>query len=406
MKKSFKIFIIVFLLTIFTYICKINSIPNSVIIYNGENIDIGNFLGLKLSNQKYNYLLASNNLNENSDKLVVAEVKLFDLLTVKKIQVDTIDEKTVIPVGQISGLKLYTNGVLVVGMSEIRSDDGKKYKPYETTKIEEGDRIIKIDDIQIIDTNHLIQIVNSSNGESLKLEYIKNNEKYEEYIIHKKASDNTYKLGLWVRDSSAGIGTLTVYEPETGNFAALGHGITDIDTGDLVEIQNGEFVTANIVSIVKGKKGNPGKIQGTIENSKNIGTIYKNTDLGIYGTLTDLSAINIDLSKQMKVARRSEIILGKATALCNIDESKVKEYEIEIEKIFINNNKDNKSMLIKVKDQDLIQKTGGIIQGMSGSPIIQNGKFIGAITNVLVNDPTQGYAVFGDIMVSQMEEEK
>lgn len=406
MKKSFKIFIIVFLLTIFTYICKINSIPNSVIIYNGENIDIGNFLGLKLSNQKYNYLLASNNLNENSDKLVVAEVKLFDLLTVKKIQVDTIDEKTVIPVGQISGLKLYTNGVLVVGMSEIRSDDGKKYKPYETTKIEEGDRIIKIDDIQIIDTNHLIQIVNSSNGESLKLEYIKNNEKYEEYIIPKKASDNTYKLGLWVRDSSAGIGTLTVYEPETGNFAALGHGITDIDTGDLVEIQNGEFVTANIVSIVKGKKGNPGKIQGTIENSKNIGTIYKNTDLGIYGTLTDLSAINIDLSKQMKVARRSEIILGKATALCNIDESKVKEYEIEIEKIFINNNKDNKSMLIKVKDQDLIQKTGGIIQGMSGSPIIQNGKFIGAITNVLVNDPTQGYAVFGDIMVSQMEEEK
>ena len=406
MKKSFKIFIIVFLLTIFTYICKINSIPNSVIIYNGENIDIGNFLGLKLSNQKYNYLLASNNLNENSDKLVVAEVKLFDLLTVKKIQVDTIDEKTVIPVGQISGLKLYTNGVLVVGMSEIRSDDGKKYKPYETTKIEEGDRIIKIDDIQIIDTNHLIQIVNSSNGESLKLEYIKNNEKYEEYIIPKKASDNTYKLGLWVRDSSAGIGTLTVYEPETGNFAALGHGITDIDTGDLVEIQNGEFVTANIVSIVKGKKGNPGKIQGTIENSKNIGTIYKNTDLGIYGTLTDLSAINIDLSKQMKVARRSEIILGKATALCNIDESKVKEYEIEIEKIFINNNKDNKSMLIKVKDQDLIQKTGGIIQGMSGSPIIQNGKFIGAITNVLVNDPTQGYAVFGDILVSQMAEEK
>lgn len=406
MKKSFKIFIIAFLLIVFTYVCKINSIPNNLIIYNGENIDIGNFLGLKLSNKNHDFLLASNNLNENSKKLFVEEVKLFDILTVKKIKVNKIDEKTVVPVGQISGLKLYTNGVLVVGMSEIRSNDGTKYKPYETTKIEEGDRIIKIDDIQIIDTNHLIQIVNNSNGKSLKLEYIKNNEKYEEYIIPKKATDNTYKLGLWVRDSSAGIGTLTVYEPKTGNFAALGHGITDIDTGDLIEIQNGEFVTANIVAIIKGKKGNPGKIQGTIENGKNIGTIYKNTDLGIYGKLTDLSLINIDFSKQIKIAKRSEITLGKATVLCSVDDSKVKDYEIEIEKIFINNNKDNKSMLIKVKDQDLLQKTGGIIQGMSGSPIIQNGKFIGAITNVLVNDPTQGYAVFGDIMISQMEEEK
>ena len=407
MKRSFKIFIIAFLLSIFMYICKIDSIPNNVIIYNGENINIGSFLGLKLSNQNVDdLLLAANNLSDNSNKTDTVEVKLFDLFTVKEIAVNTIDEKTVVPVGQISGLKLYTNGVLVVGMSEITGEDLKKYKPYETTKIEEGDRIIKINDIQLIDTNHLIRIVNNSNGESLKIEYIKNNKKYEEYIIPKKASDNSYKLGLWVRDSSAGIGTLTIYEPETGNFAALGHGISDIDTGDLVEIQNGEFVTASIVTIVKGKKGNPGKIQGTIENSKNIGIIYKNTDLGIYGKLTDLSSINIDLSKQMKVAKRSEIILGKATALCNLDESKVKEYEIEIEKIFINNNKDNKSMLIKVRDQNLIQKTGGIIQGMSGSPIIQNGKFIGAITNVLVNDPSQGYAVFGDIMVSQMEEEK
>ena len=257
MKKSFKIFIIAFLLCIFTYICKIDSIPNNLIIYNGEKLNIGNFLGLKLDFA--NTLLASNNLGNDENKAETVNVKLFNLFNVKQITVNKLDEKTVIPVGEISGLKLYTNGVLVVGMSEITAEDNQKYKPYETTKIEEGDRIIKINNVQIMDTNHLIQIVNDSKGEKLTIEYIKNNEKYIEEIIPQKALDNTYKLGLWVRDSSAGIGTLTIYEPKTGNFAALGHGITDIDTGDLVEIQNGEFVTANVVSIVKGKKGNPRK---------------------------------------------------------------------------------------------------------------------------------------------------
>ena len=257
MKKSFKIFIIVFLLCIFTYICKIDSISNNLIIYNGEELNIGNFIGLNL--ELKDTLLASNNLasTENSEENV--NVKLFNLFNVKQITVNKLDEKTVIPVGEISGLKLYTNGVLVVGMSEIKAEDNQKYKPYETTQIEEGDRIIKINNTQIIDTNHLIQMVNESNGDTLTIEYIKNNEKITEEITPKKALDNTYKLGLWVRDSSAGIGTLTIYEPKTGNFAALGHGITDIDTGDLIEIQNGEFVTADVVSIIKGKKGEPRK---------------------------------------------------------------------------------------------------------------------------------------------------
>ena len=144
-----------------------------------------------------------------------------------------------------------------------------------------------------------------------------------------------------------------------------------------------------------------GKIQGTIENQKEIGTISKNTSFGIYGKLDNLSSINIDLSKQMEVATRDEIKTGKATILCSLDNQKPKEYEIEIEEIYKENNYDNKSMLIKVTDEELIEKTGGIIQGMSGSPIIQNGKFIGAVTHVLVNNPEEGYAVFGDIMLKQ-----
>ena len=180
-----------------------------------------------------------------------------------------------------------------------------------------------------------------------------------------------------------------------------GHGITDIDTGELINIASGEFVTTRILNITKGESGNPGKIQGTIENQVNIGNIDKNTKFGIYGKVDNLSGLSIDTSKEMEVATRDEIQLGKATILCSLDNNNVQEYEIEIEKIFKENNYDNKSMEIKVTDERLLEKTGGIIQGMSGSPIIQNGKFIGAVTHVLVNNPEEGYAVFGDIMLKQ-----
>ena len=202
----------------------------------------------------------------------------------------------------------------------------------------------------------------------------------------------------------AGVGTVTFYEPSTKSFAALGHGIVDIDTEELINIASGEFVTTKILNITKGESGNPGRIQGTIDNQENIGIISKNTRFGIYGKVDDTHNLNIDYTKEMEVALRSEIQKGKATILCSLDNENVKEYEIEIEKIYVNNNYDNKSMLIKITDQELLEKTGGIIQGMSGSPIIQNGKFVGAITNVLVNNPEEGYAVFGDIMLKQMME--
>ena len=202
----------------------------------------------------------------------------------------------------------------------------------------------------------------------------------------------------------AGVGTVTFYEPSTKSFAALGHGIVDIDTEELINIASGEFVTTKILNITKGESGNPGRIQGTIDNQENIGIISKNTRFGIYGKVDDTHSLNIDYTKEMEVALRSEIQKGKATILCSLDNENVKEYEIEIEKIYVNNNYDNKSMLIKITDQELLEKTGGIIQGMSGSPVIQNGKFVGAITNVLVNNPEEGYAVFGDIMLKQMME--
>ncbi len=259
MKKTRRIFIIAFLLCIFTYCVKIDSIPNNIILYGGEQLNLGNFLGisLKIGNKDCNTILASSEISGNSDSgknEATVDVKLFNKINVKEVSVSIIDKTTVIPVGQVSGLKLYTNGVLVVGMGEIKGEDNQKYKPYENSGIEEGDRITKIDNEEITDTNTLMKIVNKSQGKNLEIEYVRNNEIKKCNITPIKYTDGTYKLGLWVRDSAAGIGTLTFYEPSTGNFAALGHGITDSDTGKLVEIQNGEFLTTKILSIVKGLK--------------------------------------------------------------------------------------------------------------------------------------------------------
>lgn len=200
-----------------------------------------------------------------------------------------------------------------------------------------------------------------------------------------------------------GVGTATFYEPSTGMFASLGHGITDIDTGDLITISNGELVTTNIISVQKGEKGKPGELKGSIESSKTIGDVSKNTSFGIFGKITNKS--NLKISEQEKeVATREEIKTGKAQIICEIEDGKKEHYDIEIQKVYTSNNRDNKSMLIKVTDKKLLEKTGGIIQGMSGSPIIQNNKFVGAVTHVLVNDPTSGYGVFADIMLKQMKE--
>ena len=404
-KMILKIFLIIFLLILYIYILLITNLPSSIVVFEGENLNLASVLGLQFSliSNEETIEVSSNNSTQVTEKVGKSNLKvsLFNNV-VKNLEVDVLPRKTVIPVGNIAGVKLYTNGVLVVGMSEIEGEDNKKYKPYANTGIEEGDTIISINNTEILNTDDLVNIVNSSNGNKLDIKYVRDNQSLECSITPVKTIENDYKLGLWVRDSAAGVGTVTFYEPSTKSFAALGHGIVDIDTEELINIASGEFVTTKILNITKGESGNPGRIQGTIDNQENIGIISKNTRFGIYGKVDDTHNLNIDYTKEMEVALRSEIQKGKATILCSLDNENVKEYEIEIEKIYVNNNYDNKSMLIKITDQELLEKTGGIIQGMSGSPIIQNGKFVGAITNVLVNNPEEGYAVFGDIMLKQM----
>ena len=410
MYKKFlkKIVIFIFLCIIYIYILVIEAIPEKITIFEGEDISLKTFFGITLHAEE-DVLTVSANTGQKTIHTVGNEkvsVSLFDKLFIKSVDVSVLPKTTVIPVGNIAGVKLYTNGVLVVGMSEIEGEDNKTYKPYENTGIEEGDTIVKINDNLVNSTDELIEKVNMSKGEKVEIEYIHEEETKECSITPVKTSEEEYKLGLWVRDSAAGVGTVTFYEPATQSFGALGHGITDIDTGDLLNIASGEFVTAEILNIKKGEDGNPGKIQGTVEEQETIGEITKNTEFGIYGKIQDLSSLNIDTSKEMEVAMRDEIELGKATILCSLDNQTVKEYEIEITKIYKDNHYNNKSMEIKVTDEELIEKTGGIIQGMSGAPIIQNGKFIGAVTHVLVNSSTEGYAIFGDLMLKQSKQVK
>jgi len=407
-RKLLKISLILILLVSYFYTCSMISIPRNIVIMEGENLNLKMATGLSLTSQDQDTVLTASNINKQKISEAGVEklrLNLFGNIKIKDVNVDVVPKTKVIPIGTAIGMKLYTKGVLVVGMSQIKDENDEKKRPYENSGIEQGDTIIAINNNEVSNTNELIEEVNNSNGNAITVKYEKNNETLETSITPVK-SGNEYKLGLWVRDAAAGVGTLTFYEPNTNSFMALGHGISDIDTEKIVDIASGELIMASILTIKKGVKGTPGEIRGTIENGNNIGKIGKNTNLGVYGTVTNKNYLDISGMEEMEVATRSEIQEGKAQIICQLDNNGRKTYEIEIEKIYLANNTDNKSMLIKVTDKELLEKTGGIIQGMSGAPVIQNGKFVGAVTNVLVNDPTQGYAIFGDMMIKQMRSVK
>ena len=399
--EIFKRVLLIFILAIiYVYVCNITMLPSDIILMQGETLNLKTIFGLNVQNEET--MQASSNLNnsivEETGKMNL-NLNLFNLFSVKDVTVNVIPKTTVIPIGKAIGMKLYTKGVLVVGMSEIEGQ-----KPYENSGIETGDKIIEINDTKINTTDELIECVNNSKGKSVEIKYISNNQEEIASIEPVKTSDNEYKLGLWVRDAAAGVGTLTFYEPSTGEFGALGHGINDVDTYDLIDIASGELVSTDIIDIVKGEDGSPGEIRGTIDNGYTLGKIYKNTGFGIYGSINNIAKLNLSHSQELEVANRNEITTGKAEIICELENGKSQSYEIEIERIFLDNNQNNKSMLIKVTDEELLEKTGGIIQGMSGAPIIQNGKFIGAVTHVLVNDAKTGYAVFADLMIKQMRD--
>ena len=390
-----KILTIIFLFIIYIYIVCISVIPENIILFEDEILKLKTLPGVE-------FLETASTSNEGLNFTHI-DVKLFGTLNVKETNITKIEDAEVVPIGKVIGLKLYTNGVLVVGMGEIEDENNIVNRPYEKADIQEGDTILEVNEQEIENISSLKKIINSSNGENLKLKILREGSIITSNILPVKTGKEEYKLGLWVKDAATGVGTISFYEPKTNSFAVLGHGITDSDTGNLINIDYGELVTSKILSIKKGESGDPGEVRGTIINQQTIGEVSKNTDFGVYGNLENLTSLNIDVSKSIKVASREEIKIGEAKILCATDSSNtVKEYSIEIEKIYLENNSNNKSMLIKIKDEELLAKTGGIIRGLSGAPIIQNGKFIGAVTNVLVSSPEIGYAIFGDLMLKEI----
>lgn len=302
----------------------------------------------------------------------------------------------VIPSGECIGVKMYTDGLIVVNTSELKDQNGKTKNLAHEYGIKKGDVIKKINGSKATSSHDFADTVTGSGGRAVTLTIERDNQTTEKKVKPIKTDDG-YKLGIWLRDSTAGLGTITFFTEDS--FAALGHGICDIDTGNIMPIHRGIIQECTITSIVKGSNGSPGAITGNIEGIEK-GKITKNTEIGIFGTLNTPPSGNA-----LPVADKKEVKTGDAVILADVDGNGVKEYSIEIKRIFPPMS-DTKDMVIKITDSSLIEKTGGIVQGMSGSPIIQGGKLVGAVTHVFVNDPTRGYGIFIENMLTEAEKLK
>lgn len=310
----------------------------------------------------------------------------------REIDVDAKKEKVMVYVGGYPlGFTMSCSGVLVIA----KSNESAK-------NVKEGDIITHINNEKVYNAEQILMMLNSIElaGKKLTLKLLRNGTEQTSQITPiYDTSLKLYKLGLWIRDDAAGVGTLTYIRADNNRFGALGHPVCDIDTGSLMPTKEGNIFKCNIVGYKQGLRGNPGELKGLfLRNGKMLGSLDKNNKFGVFGRFsqTQIPAFN---SKLMEVARPKEIKTGKAKIRCTIDGTQPKEYDIEIVRAYFSNKKDNKSMFIRITDKELIEKTGGIVQGMSGSPIIQNGKLVGAVTHVFVSDPTKGYAVFADYMI-------
>lgn len=326
-------------------------------------------------------------------------ISFMNIIPVKTSRVSVSQRHYVVPGGDIFGLKLYSDGVMVVGMSDVVTESGSQ-SPAKNAGLQIGDIIITIDGVKIENSQQTAEIFSKSEGKTLTLSVLRNGEVFETTLtaVYSPA-DNVYKAGIWIRDSAAGIGTVTYFDPSSKIYASLGHAVCDVDTGNVIPILNGEAVSARITGCYKGKSGTAGELCGVFTGGS-LGSILINGNSGVYG-LIDTSKLNN--RNVVPVATRSEVKEGKAQIISTVDGQGAKYYDIEITKIYKDTNT-VRNMAVKVTDSELIEKTGGIVQGMSGSPIIQNGMLVGAVTHVFVNDSLQGYAIFAENMLSVSDE--
>ena len=306
--------------------------------------------------------------------------------------------KMLVPLGHTVGIKLFADGVMVVGLSSIETEQGQ-CTPAADCGIAKGDIITHINGEKIDSTEEIQEIISRLGESTYTVRLLRSGKSIQ--LDGKSAraeSDGTYRLGIWIRDSMAGIGTLTFYDPDSGVFGALGHGINDVDTSLLVPLSSGAIMESNVKAIKRGENGKPGELRGEFNLRKDMGKLYANTDCGIFGTMEECSLTG---GSPLPSATRSQVKTGKATILANVLGDEVKEYEIEITKIYPNLGFTTRNLMIRVTDPKLLEATGGIVQGMSGSPILQNGMLIGAVTHVLVNNPREGYGILIENMLEE-----
>lgn len=364
-------------------------IPDEIFVYADEETDWETFFQEPLISYDETVEVSQNGSYQ-------IRCKWLGVLPLKTIKVHTVEKQEVLVSGSPVGIYMETKGVLVIDSGEITDREGIRRTPAEHI-IQSGDYICEIDGKVLTGKRQLMQLVGENQGEPMELQVIRHQETIKLEMTPVETEDGSYKLGIWVRDNIQGIGTLTYVEPN-GTFGALGHGISDADTGERLEISDGDLYRADILSIRKGTAGTPGELRGVINyrEENRIGTICGNSQYGIRGQMEP--GKYTESMKKIPTGLKQEIQTGKAEIRCDIGDG-IREYQCEILEIDSNARDTNKCFVLRITDDDLLSRTGGIVQGMSGSPVLQNGKLIGAITHVFVNDPTKGYGIFIENMM-------
>ena len=350
-------FCIVFFLALGVTI--VSSVPDKIILFEGDKLNIGKFYTADIQTDFSGVLKNGEILDTDSGYF--AKVKFFGIVPVKTVKVSVIETPKLIPGGNCIGVKLYTDGLVVVGTSSFKSSDSKMVFPAKYAGVNEGDIIKEINGEAISDSKKFSEIVTANNGDAVLLTVDRDGMILKCSVKPVKDAEGKFKLGIWVRNSLAGIGTMTYYNPQNNTYGALGHGISDSDTGRVVPISQGEVLGAEVVSVVKGEKGSPGELRGGFVADSNIADVEKNTDCGIYGVVNDTSSF---VQEPIEAASHKEIKEGKAQILSCIDGHNIGAYDIEIQKVSHRKINESKCMVIKITDENLLNETGGILQGM------------------------------------------
>lgn len=377
-----------------------DSVPDELYVVQGEETDIHFSAPVSLERKEESVAAFYNNASLYQGKSDTEDYELackfLNLIPIKDVAVHVVEKRHVMPSGIPIGIYAKTDGVLIIGTGKVAAKDGLNYEPADSL-VQKGDYIVAVNGIAISKKEELIRLINECRGEAVILGIMRNNKPLELQIDPVALEDGSYKLGIWVRDDMAGVGTLT-YMEEDRDFGALGHPVSDADTGNAIELLEGKVYNTDIVGIVKGENGAPGELTGVINYNEQycLGTILENTNTGIYGNLSQIPD-NME-EAYVEIGMKQDISKNKAYVLSSLD-GVIKQYEIEIDDVDFNDREKNKGIIFHVTDKALLEKTGGVVQGMSGSPIIQDGKLIGAVTHVLVNDPTRGYGIFIENML-------